>query len=525
MKNSLFKRAIAAASALPLALTQCLTTANAANISNVALAAADNAVTADEAKTITLSDEGTGLVYIDPAKAAGATDDGYVKVDEFKFEKDSDWNYRVNNFLVGKTRKGTIGTKKISEEVIKHTPGNYKVVVEGLAKHVKEVTYEVQANGDVVIKASIDNITPKFVNDTKKTRKTIGGALQSIIDVYGATDLINYNDEKGIFADLAVGGEFTATIKSSMLAEGTEVEAEVKFTDLEGKEYVGSDAMAQYALDKLAAIKDCAKKFVASSSAAIDLADANKRIDDSVKFYEDKIKLGQTKLTNAIAKEIAETAYGTVPAMMEKAGNWFERNGGKLADRYDVPKSATEAAAKAVVQDLYEQAINAVNNRQSIAKVDISLDEAASFVDNDIYDVVASTKGGVSEFKAKFTDKEKDAAIAYIADCAKNATDEKYAGIDYNDTANWDAWKEVYVKVDFSAVPSSSKGTVDVQMKRVVEVTPIVTTTTTVTTEVTTTTTVATDTKAPSDSRPEAASTTLKSLTIHPHGIILQGKK
>jgi len=492
MKNSLFKRAIAAASALPLALTQCLTTANAANISNAALAAADTAVTADEAKTITLSDEGTGLVYIDPAKAAGATDDGYEKVSELRFEKFSDWNYRVNNFLVGKTRQGKISTKRIYDAAIKHVPGNYKVVAEGLYKRVTNVTYEVQTNGDIIIKGSIDNITPKFVNDTKKTRKTIGGALQSIIDKYGATDLINYNDEKGLFSDIKVGGEFTATIKGSMLAEGTEVEAELKFTDLDGKEYVGTDAMAQYALDALAAYKARAKELVAGSSADIDIADANKKIDDSVKFYEDKIKLGQTKLSNAIAKEIAETAYGTIPAMMEKGSNWFERNGGKLARDYDAPTSVTEAVSKAVVQDLFEKALNAANNAQNIAKVDISLDEIAQFADGDVYDVVASTKDGVSKLTAKFTDKEKDAAIAYIADAAKNATDEKYAGLDYSDTSNWDAWKEVSVEVDFSAVPSSSKGTVDVQLKRVVEVTPVVTTTTT--TEGTTTTTTPTDT-------------------------------
>ena len=203
MKNSLFKRAIAAASALPLALTQCLTTANAANIGDPALGVADAAVTAGEAKTITLSGEGTGLVYIDPAMAEGATDDGYERVDEsIRFEKFSDWNYRVNNFMVGKTRKGNIRTTRVFKEIVNHTPGNYKVVAEGLLSKVKSATYEVQANGDVVVKASVDNIVPRFVNDTKKTRKTIGGALQAIIDKYGATDLINYNDEKGLFSDI-----------------------------------------------------------------------------------------------------------------------------------------------------------------------------------------------------------------------------------------------------------------------------------------------------------------------------------
>ena len=186
--------------------------------------------------------------------------------------------------------------------------------------------------------------------------------------------------------------------------------------------------------------------------------------------------------------------------MMEKGGLWFENNGGRVADKYDAPKSVTEAASKAAVKDIYSQVLNAVNKKQSTVAVDITLDEIAQFADNEIYDVVASTEGGVSKLTAKFADKEKDAAIAYIADCAKNATDEKYAGIDYNDTANWDAWKEVSVEVDFSAVPDSSKGKVDVQLKRVVEVTPIVTTTTT-TTEVTTTTTVVTET-TPTDTTP-----------------------
>ncbi len=500
MKNSLFKRAIAAASALPLALTQCLTTANAANIS---VPTADNAVAAGEAKAITLSDEGTGLVYIDPAKAAGATDDGYERVDDsIKFEKFSTWNYQVNNALTGKALSGNVKTDKIFEEIINKTPGNYKVVAEALLDKVTSVTYEVTATGDVIIKGKLDNITPRFVNDTKKTRKTIGGALYSIVEDYGAADLYNSMDSKGLYTDLAIGGEMTAVIKSSALAEGTEVEVEVSFKDLNGKTYVGSKAMAKWAIDSLEAVKARAKEIVASyaDKYSIDLADANKRIDDSVKYYEDKLNLSETKIENAIAKSIAETAYGTIPAMMEKGGLWFENNGGRVADKYDAPKSVTEAASKAAVKDIYSQVLNAVNKKQSTVAVDITLDEIAQFADNEIYDVVASTEGGVSKLTAKFADKEKDAAIAYIADCAKNATDEKYAGIDYNDTANWDAWKEVSVEVDFSAVPDSSKGKVDVQLKRVVEVTPIVTTTTT-TTEVTTTTTVVTDT-TPTDTTP-----------------------
>ena len=500
MKNSLFKRAIAAASALPLALTQCLTTANAANIS---VPTADNAVAAGEAKAITLSDEGTGLVYIDPAKAAGATDDGYERVDDsIKFEKFSTWNYQVNNALTGKALSGKVKTDKIFEEIINKTPGNYKVVAEALLDKVTSVTYEVTATGDVIIKGKLDNITPRFVNDTKKTRKTIGGALYSIVEDYGAADLYNSMDSKGLYTDLAIGGEMTAVIKSSALAEGTEVEVEVSFKDLNGKTYVGSKAMAKWALDSLEAVKARAKEIVASyaDKYSIDLADANKRIDDSVKYYEDKLNLSETKIENAIAKSIAETAYGTIPAMMEKGGLWFENNGGRVADKYDAPKSVTEAASKAAVKDIYSQVLNAVNKKQSTVAVDITLDEIAQFADNEIYDVVASTEGGVSKLTAKFADKEKDAAIAYIADCAKNATDEKYAGIDYNDTANWDAWKEVSVEVDFSAVPDSSKGKVDVQLKRVVEVTPIVTTTTT-TTEVTTTTTAVTET-TPTDTTP-----------------------
>ena len=504
MKTSLFKRAIAAASALPLALTQCLTTANAATIS---VPTADTAVAADQAKTITLSDEGTGLVYIAPGKAEAALTDGYQRVDELKFEKDSNWNFMVNNALVGKNIKGTVKTDKIFEEALKKVPGNYKVVAEALFDKVSSVTYEVTETGDVVIKGTLDNITPRFVNDTLKTRKTIGGALYSIVEDYNAKDLYNVMDRKELYADIPVGGVMTAVIKSSALAEGTELEVEVSFVDLNGKTYVGSNAMSKWALDSLNALKTRAKEIVASyaDQYSIDLADANKRIDDSVKYLENKLNFAETKIENAVAKTVAETAYGTVPAMMEKGGVWFELNGGRAADKYDAPKSATEAAAKKAVQDVYAQILDAVNRKQSQVAVDITLDEGAQFIDSELYDVVASSENGIAKFSAKFADKEKDAAIAYIADCAKNATDEKYAGIDYNDTSNWNSWKEVSVEVNFSQVPDSSKGTVDVQLKRVVEVTPIVTTTTTE--PVTTTTTEPATTTEAAKTSTEAAGT------------------
>ena len=66
MKNSLFKRAIAAVATVPLALTQCLGVANAATVEDSALSLKETgSVKADDSsnKTITLTGKG-GVLYI-----------------------------------------------------------------------------------------------------------------------------------------------------------------------------------------------------------------------------------------------------------------------------------------------------------------------------------------------------------------------------------------------------------------------------------------------------------------------------
>ena len=73
MKNSLFKRAIAVAAAAPLALTQCLTVANAASVNNAGIAAVENETVAESEKSIKLNGEG-GLLYIAPGKDATEKD-------------------------------------------------------------------------------------------------------------------------------------------------------------------------------------------------------------------------------------------------------------------------------------------------------------------------------------------------------------------------------------------------------------------------------------------------------------------
>ena len=94
MKNSLFKRAIAIASTVPVALTQCLSVASAVAVENTVPAAVKS-----EGQTFTLDrgDE-TSLLYIAP-------EDDYAREGD-KFTKVSSWNSKVNAALIqsaGKT--------------------------------------------------------------------------------------------------------------------------------------------------------------------------------------------------------------------------------------------------------------------------------------------------------------------------------------------------------------------------------------------------------------------------------------
>ena len=129
MKNSLFKRAIAAAAAVPLTLTQCPTfTTNAVSINAVKGTAQ---VQAEEG--VTLED----ILYI----PAGQTV--------------SNWNKKLTQAMASQGEKtGTVDLEQFTEQIINNA-GQYKDVAEYAVGLLKNVTYKLEENLDLTIEGEV----------------------------------------------------------------------------------------------------------------------------------------------------------------------------------------------------------------------------------------------------------------------------------------------------------------------------------------------------------------------------------
>ena len=194
MKNSLFKRAVAAVSAVPLALTQCLTIANAVTVNDVA-PSSSTAVSAADAKDVTLDvllnivpDESDGVKYEELTGSStiltGETADELIaKYAEGRegakvFTKASDWNLTAISYIKQAGKKtGTINIDKIKENLIKRGKNHKEVIATGL-EFLSDAAYEIKDNGDIVITADVTQPAFKSVVDRTAT---------SVLAKYGIT--------------------------------------------------------------------------------------------------------------------------------------------------------------------------------------------------------------------------------------------------------------------------------------------------------------------------------------------------
>ena len=499
MKNSLFKRAFAVAAAAPLALTQCLTVANAASINNADIAVvANDTVTASD-KSITLNGEG-GLAYITPGKEADGKDYYMVgdtalaglelTADSYTITKDSTWNETVLGKITSEAgKKGSFSAQSLLQEAAKRA-GNYQEVTEKIIKHVGDVNYSIADNGDITLTCEVTDIVPEF---TEGGKKTIGAALLDLAKQYGATEL-EANDD--IFKGVTVAGTFTAVIKGSSL-DDTKIEGTLKFVDDKGKEYKGT-AIADYGLAQLEALKKAAKSEIdeVKDTYGIDVNDAYAQIDDSVSYYEKQLNRVKNWAVKAQSKQTELKEYGTFGEALAAAK--ASRFGQKVENRFnkEIPASGSEIASMDIVNKVYDKIVNQVNNNSAYT-LDITSADLGSFADG-LYDITAQLLGGSATFTAKFTDAELDAAKAYIL--------EEY-GLDVQK-----GYKTIDITADYSAV-DKGEASVDVKVKRVLEAVTTTTSTTTSTSTESTTTTTSTESSTESTTSTSTTEETSSSTT------------
>ena len=496
MKKTLFTRAIASIAAVPLAFTQCLTVANAVSVSDVDLADASVAATKNE---ITLNGE-NGLLYIAPDKG-GASSDEYFEVSKDEktatFEKESIWNETVYAKLITSGNKtGDLDFSTYYDRIIARS-GNYKDTTKAILQNVETPHYTVNADGDIIIKVHVNNITDTFA---KEGKQTITKTLKDLAAQYGVED---YEPTVTLFDDILIGGDFTVTIKGSDLQEGTSISGDVQFRPLDNpKNIIYGTGVFDYALTQLNALKNEAKAEMAKYP-QIDTTDAEKKINDSLSYYEKQInraKSAEEKAQNFNTNGVK--SYDSADDVLVA----FEKSkyGQKLEKRFNkqIPTCAEKAAASQTFQKYFNQALAKANALAAPYVVNITADELGAFAE-DISDITVEAANGKTTITGKFTDAEKAEVETYFNDVVLK--EDGYENFKFEDS-----YKEFTVEVDYSSVSNNKggKGSVDVQIKRVVKAVKEEVETTTSTSTSTTDTTTSTSTTDTTTSTSTSTSTT-----------------
>ena len=458
MKNSLLKRAIAAASVVPVALTQCLSVANAVYVDSYSSTAVKGAA----GSSMTLNNgDATSILYIAPKNDYAEVDGTYVK--------SSDWNVTVSSLIAsvaaGDKSSDVIDMSKAYETAIEKS-GEYAEVTKSLIEKMSDIAYNVEADGKITVTASLDNITPTF---TAGGKNTIGGALKELAAKYGVEDL---DTPDNFFEDVVIAGDLEVVINANMLADGTTVEGTLKFTDkATGNVYYGLGVI-DWALEKFDLLKSTAKEACDKYSQYVDTTDAYAEIEDSVAFYVDKLELAKEYIAKGYAanKSLSADAASEIIAKADKI--LFNKKGKHLPGT-----TCLELASNAKALEIYNDALAQANDKTPVT-IDIQASELGAFGDS-IYDIEASLVNGVATISGKFADTE-----------AEWIDVEKYIEAEYGVDAV-SSYKQFTAVADASKYTNEGEGfaSADFQLERVVIVKETTTTTTTTSTTTSSTTT------------------------------------
>ncbi|MDE7365533.1 MAG: hypothetical protein K2N27_11785, partial [Ruminococcus sp.] len=285
MKKSLFKRVFATATAVPLALTQCLSVANAISVTDATVVMAGANLTNEKSVSV------DSLAFIEPT-AGYSESDGYtwygeedadgMPVGEGYFEKSSDWNVTISNAINAAAKEGTIDTAPIFEGII-NKAGKYSDIAKSITEKIGDVTYEISSKNVITVSAYMEDIVPIFEDFADKK---VGSSLKEMAEKYDMPELANVKFFKG----LNIEGKVVITIDASELNADTLVNGEISFTDKAGKTYKGM-ALADYARDQVEAIRDTINKNIDQliKDNTFTPEDIEKMVQDS-KEYNDKIE-------------------------------------------------------------------------------------------------------------------------------------------------------------------------------------------------------------------------------------------
>jgi len=448
MKNSLFKRVAAAAAAVPLALTQCLTFSSVA-AENDAVQIVGNTVQDGAAQTVSLE----SLLYI-PANKTEST-----------------WNVTGSAALAKMVgTKGSINNAKILD-LVKYVPANYREAAKAALEDyvlVNPVTYEVTADKNIVLKATVSQ--PNFNGNWANTP---GKALSDLAKAYNAPELNTVD-----FSSVKVGGDLVVTIKTSKLDEGTTVPVEVVYKTADGDIYAGD--FAKFANDKLTELENIAKKAIENEVAAQYAKEATDKFLAKTALIRDKINKAEKALDQALTKQ---ADYKSISEAADAANKFLA----KKNINKKVPSSAAEVAAKETVKKYYDAAVKKASAK---ADIQITAEQLGAFVDSLTSKTLTDSEG--NEFATAFDinlNNGKATLVGAFED-AEAADVQKW--VESKGYAYVGSYKKLTGTVDFTGIKTADTASVDVQIERIL-VTETTTTTTTTTDDGSTTTTTTDD--------------------------------
>ena len=467
MKNSLFKRAIAAAAAVPLALTQCLTFANAVESDTATTTANVQAQSQESTLKAFLAIPGGSDILAAPEKGA-----------EYNIQK-STWEQSalfLLNDLSANHNKGTID----------------------LTPYITKAVANAGAYSDVA-KVFADLVDGKKVDYTFDGKK---------LTVKGKINELNYNEFIGVsdafkidaFDDIVLGGDFVIVVDGSTIDANQTVTAEFKYT-CEGKTYTLGEVPALIK-DKFTAIKAKAEKEIGAG------------VDEKAKadFFDrlDKIIKAATKADNGVTKALSLDWNYTTAQQKGNAADAITKLNAKLKSfgiNKQLPPTASDIASDSRVAAAFAELSEKTNGKVTVSAAEVGklADEIGGrSISKDGKTVVSTDlstliSGGVGSFTAAFDDDADE-----VADLKKKVEAQGYQLVG--------SYKKVYANVDFSNIKKDGKATLKLDLNRIL-VTDTTTTTTSSTTTTTSSTTSSSTTTSSTTSSSTSSSTTSSSTT------------
>ena len=449
MKNSLFKRVAAAAAAVPLALTQCLTFSSVA-AENDAVQVEGNNIQAESGKEISIA----SLLRIEPDKTVSV------------------WNDKVTEALVQNIgTKGTFDASDYADKIAEKSGREIAKTVGTFLKNyvlAKPVEYVVNEDKDIVFTLTVTQ--PDW---NEKLAYTPEEALVKLAEQYGLPQL-----ETVDFSSVKVAGKIEVTVKSSALDLGTDVPVSVVFKP-EGEAEFAIGELPAYGQKKLEELRKLGLEAIEKNFTGVYASqkdEATKKFNDKIDMIKSKFDRANNALTKATttAKSVEYSNKSDAAAAVNKF--LAKKNINK-----NVPSTAAELASKETVKKAFDQILGSLSSNAKGTKINITADQLAQFVDTIGSKSLTEADGTVKATDFNIKADKNGATFVGAFDDAE--AEEVKTWVESKGYEYIGSYKKITSKLNFKGVNTFDIGDVDVQIER------ILVTNTTTTSETTTTST------------------------------------